>query len=69
MTLVVLYLLLGREDDGQVSPFGPAVIVTARPAHCASGDEVTAVVEDTPVLGTDDGGSGPLGRRFHHHRS
>lgn len=56
MLLVVPYLLLGRVDDGQVTSLALAVRLALRPIPRVSGDEVTAVVEEMPVVRADDRG-------------
>lgn len=49
------YLLLGREDDGQVASFALAVGLALGPVPGGPRDEVAAVVEEVPVVGADNG--------------
>lgn len=49
------YLLLGREDDGQVASFALAVGLALRPVPGGPRDEVAAVAEEVPVVRADDG--------------
>lgn len=49
------YLLLGREDDGQVASFALAVGLALGPVPGGPRDEVAAVAEEVPVVGADDG--------------
>lgn len=60
-----LYLLLGREDDGQVTSLALAVRLALRPIPGDSGDVVAAAVEEIPVHGAGDGGCRLCGQFDH----